>query len=229
MSKRQAVTALRFLYPLWALIGLFSLQYVPSTIIVAQDAIATTNNIVTYDFLFRAGIVGSLVTQLIHILVVLVLYKLFKSVSKDAALLVVILGLIGVPITMLNTLNRVAPLILLSGAEYLSTFDLAQLQSLSMFYLNLNVQGMVIAWIFWGLWLIPQGYLIKKSGYFPKIFGYLMVFAGLGYFFGTFVFFLLPNAEILSTVLEFLTFGEVLFMIWVIFKGAKLPETRKNK
>lgn len=226
ISPQQAVTILRFLYPIWAMVGMFSLMYVPSTLIVAQDAAVTARNIVTNELLFRAGIAGSLVTQLIHIWVVLVLYQLFKSVNKKQARLVVILGLVGVPIAMLNTLNRVAALLLTSGSGYLSAFEPAQLQALMMFFLDLNEQGMVIASIFWGLWLLPQGYLIYKSGYFPKIFGVLMFLAGIGYFVSAFTQLLLPSFGAISSGLEILTFGEVIFMVWVMFMGAKLPKMK---
>ncbi len=226
ISPRKAVTILRLLYPIWFVVGLFGVMYIPTTLIVAGDAATTFNNIVANELLFRMGIAGSLITQLIHIVVVLVLYKLFKSVNKNQASLLVILGLVGVPIAMLNTLNRVAALLLSSGAGYLTAFEPAQLQSLMMFFLNLNEQGVIIATIFWGLWLFPLGYLIYKSGYFPRILGVLMVLAGFGYFLGTFTHFLLPNYKALSSVFELMAWGELLFRVWVLLKGAKLPKPK---
>ena len=112
LSPRKAVTSLRFLYLLWFVIGPFSLMYVPTTLIVSGDAAATANNIMANEWLFRMGIAGSLITQIIQILVVLVLYKLLKPVSKNYASLMVAFALVGVPIAMLNTLNQVAALIL---------------------------------------------------------------------------------------------------------------------
>jgi len=223
-TQHKSVTILRFLYPLWAVLGIFSLQYIPSVIIVANDALATANNIVNNELLFSMGIVGSLVVQLIHIAVVLVLYDLFKSVNKNQASLIVVFGLVGVPITMLNSLNQVAAALLAKGTGYLTAFEPAQLQSLMMFFLDLHNKGMVIAWLFWGLWLLPQAYLIYKSEYFPKIFSILMALAGLSYFFGTFAYFLLPNYATIAPIFDFLTMGEVAFMTWVIFKGAKLKK-----
>ena len=201
-------------------------MYVPATLIVAGDATTTASNIMANESLFRMSIVGSLITQLIHIVVVLVLYKLFKTVNKDHALLLVVLGLVGVPISMLNTLNQVAALLLASGADYLKAFSSEQLQALMMFFLNMNEQGIFIATIFWGLWLLPLGYLIYNSGYFPKILGVLMILAGIGYTLEPFVRFLLPNfTAIILPVLYLLVMGEIIFMGWVVLKGAKIPET----
>lgn len=223
MSQREAVTVLRWLFPIWALIGMFSLQYVPTTLIVFEDVAVTVSNISANELLFRAGIAGSLVTQLIHILAVIAMYKLFKSVDKPLASLLVILGLVGVPIAMFNEFNQFAVLILLSGVEYLNVFGVEQLQSLIMFFLSLYQEGMMIATIFWGLWLFPYGLLVKKSGYFPKILGILVVVAGIGYTLAAFVHFLFPEYGSVISFLDFLTMGEVVFMVWVLFKGAKLP------
>jgi len=210
ISKKQAVTLLRILYPIWAIIGMFSLMYVSNTLIVTGDAAATATNIMANESLFRMGIVGSLVTYLIHIIVVLVLYKLFESVNKNHASLLVILGLVGVPIAMLNEFSKFAALALVNSADQM------------MFFLNLNVSGVFIAQIFWGLWLFPLGYLIYKSGYFPRILGVLMVLAGFGYMLGSFTYFILPSYGTIFQVAEFLAFGELVFMVWILLKGANL-------
>jgi hypothetical protein len=204
-------------------------MYARISLIVVGDAGATANNLVAQEMLFRSGIVGSLITQLIHIAVVLILYKLFKSVNKDHAVLLVVLGLVGVPISMLNTLNRVAALMLASGADYLSVFTTDQLQALSLFFLNLNEQGMFIATIFWGLWLFPLGLLIKKSGFFPKIIGTLVMIGGIGYTSEPFIRYLIPSsaASVVPIVL-IMTMGEIVFMGWITLKGAKLPLTKSR-
>lgn len=213
------------MYPLWFVVGPFSLMYVPSTLIVAGDAAATASNIMANELLFRMGIGGSLITQLLQIFVVLALYQLFKSVNKNLSLLMVVFALVGVPISMSNTFNRVAALMLLNGADYLSTFTTTQLHVFAMFFLNLNdYVVLTIPAIFWGLWLLPLGFLIKKSGYFPKIIGTLVVVAGISYLLSSFGHLLFPNYEKLLSLFELLTYGEVLFIGWVVLKGAKIPK-----
>jgi hypothetical protein len=226
LSQRKAVTVLRILYPIWAAVGLFSIMYVPSTLIVPGDPAATANNLVANEWLFNLSILGRLITQLLHIVFVLVFYELFKTVSKNQAALIVILGLVGVPIAMLNDLNQVAALLVLSGADYLAVFTADQSQSLMMFFLSLNEQGILIASIFWGLWLFPIGTLIYESRYFPKLFGHLLIIAGFGYLLGSLAHILLPNDEaVFFQVFDLMTFGELIFMLWVVLRGAKLPET----
>ncbi len=211
ITQQQAVTALRILYPIWTVVGLFSIEYVLSTLIVSENAAATANNIIANELLFRMGIAGSLITQLIHILVVLILYQLFKSVNKNHSMLIVILGLVGVPISMLNELNKFAALKLLNNPNQM------------MLFLDLNAQGLFIAGLFWGLWLFPLGYLIYKSGYFPRILGALVVLAGFGYLLDSFMNILSPNLHAtFLPVTNLMVMGEVVFMIWLVFKGAKI-------
>lgn len=225
LTQRKAVTILRILYPVWLIVGPFSLLYVPSTLIVAGDAATTASNIMSNELLFRMGIAGSLITQLLQVFVVLVLFKLFRPVNKNMSLLMVVFAFIGIPISMVNSFNRLAALMLLSGGDYLNAIPTDQLQTLSMFLLNLNEQVILtIPAIFWGLWLLPLGYLIKKSGYFPKILGILVVIGGIGYVLSSFTHLLFPGSETLLTLFEAITYGEVAFMIWVLFMGAKLPK-----
>ena len=230
LTQRKAVTLLRFMYPIWFVVALFGIMYVPSTLIVPGDATTTANNIIANELLFRMGIIGSLSTQIIHILVVLVLYKLFQPVNKNHASLMVVFGLVGVPIAMLNTLNRVAALLILRGADYLSVFETGQLHAQMMLFLDFNEHGVFIATIFWGLWLFPLGYLVYKSGYFPRILGIIVMIAGFGYVFDFLTHIILPNyanyKALFLPVVTILTMGEVLFMIWVLFKGAKIPEMK---
>jgi len=212
LTLQKYSTILRILYPIWMIIAIFSIMYVPSRLILSEDAIITASNIASNEFIFRLGIVGSLLTQIIFIFVPLFLYKLFESVNKNQSILMVILALISVPIAMMNTLNSVAALKLLN--------DPVQM----MFFLDLNAQGIVIVSIFWGLWLFPLGYLVCKSGYFPKIMVFLLAIAGVGYLLGSFTNLLIPHLEILLSISEVMTFGEVVFIAWFLIKGVKLQK-----
>jgi hypothetical protein len=62
----------------------------------------------------------------------------------------VILGLLSIPIMSVNSLNQIAALALLRGADFLSVFDPPQRQALAMQFLNLHAEGFGVAGIFWG-------------------------------------------------------------------------------
>jgi hypothetical protein len=229
LSQPKAVTILRILYPIWTVLGLFSLAYVPSALINFEDVATTANNLLVNGQLFNLGLVGRMITQLIHIVVVLVLFELFKSVNKNQAVLIVLLGLLGVPISMLNDLCLIAARAVLSGADYLAAFTAQQSESLMMFFLNLNQQGIYIASIFWGLWLLPIGTLTYESKYFPKFIGHALIIAGIAYTLDSLARLLFPSTEsIFFQITQVLILGEVVFMLWVVVRGAKLPKTTPN-
>ena len=118
MNPKKTARIAGLLYLIIALLGIFSLLYGPENLIVPGDAAATANNIKASESLFRLAFVGDLLGQVIFIFLVLLLYRLLKPVKKNLAVLMVVLVLVGIPIAMLNDLNQIAALMILSGAEF---------------------------------------------------------------------------------------------------------------
>ena len=213
-----------FLYVIVNLPAPFVLIYLPSRLIARGDAAATANNIMASESLFRLGIVGILFNSIANIFLVLALYQLLKVVNKNMASLMVIFMLVAVPIGMLNELNNLAVLLLLSGADYLKVFTTEQLQALVYLFLRLHSQGLNIAQIFWGLWLFPMGYLVFKSGFLPRILGVLLIIACFGYVIQSFAAFLGYNVSIIF----FTSWGELLFLLWLLIKGVNVEQWEKH-
>ena len=211
-ALRPLTTTLRILYPIWAMVGMFSLIYVPSQVFVQGDITETAARIQSMEGLFRLGILGSLVTQLIFILTAWYLFRFFRETHQQAAQLMLILALVSVPMAILNELFSLSML--------QSTDNLSQLQLLR----DLHRSGLQIVMLFWGLWLFPLGYLIMRSGYFPRIIGWFAIAGGVGYVLGFFLDVLGLQIEWLSTIAETLTLGEVLWLLWLIIAGARLPD-----
>ena len=105
----------------------------------------------------------------------------------------------------------------------MTTSDPGQMQ----LFVDLNAQGVAIASIFWGLWLFPLGILIIRSGYFPKIVGWTVIIAGIGYTLDSFLKLLVPEFAALSVIFQVMTIGEIVFLLWLTIKGARLP--RENQ
>ena len=79
--------------------------------------------------------------------------------------------------------------------------------------------GWDIALVFFGLHLLVLGYLVFTSGYSPKWLGIFVIVAGLGYLVDSFGKILLPSYNL--TIASFTFVGEVLLMIWLLWKGIK--------
>ncbi len=95
-----------------------------------------------------------------------------------------------------------------------------------MFFLDLHDTGIFIAQIFWGLWLFPLGYLVFKSGYFPRILGVLLIIACFGNMLELVTFFLIPNFD--NTISLYTGAGEMLFMLWLLIKGVNVEQWEKR-
>jgi len=192
-SNKKIARIAGFWYLLMAITGPIGLLYVPSKLIVPGDATATANNILASESLFRIGIVSNILCQIAFIFLVLALYRLLKGVDQQHTSLMVALVLVAVPIAFLNMLNPLAALLLLSGAGFLTVFEPNQLHALVMVFLNLQESGTMIVQIFWGLWLLPFGLLVFKSGFFPKILGVFLIVACFGYVVHSFPFLKCPR------------------------------------
>ena len=75
-----------------------------------------------------------------------------------------------------------------------------------------------LAEVFWGLWLIPIGTLVIRSGMFPKWIGYFLYLGSLGYFGATISFFLIGYVP---AYVDAFTIGEIIWILWITFMGAK--------
>ncbi len=202
--------------------GIFSLVYVPSQITVRGDALATVNNIVAFEPLFRLGIVSLIINQIAFLLLPLVLYQLLQRVNKNVALLMVAFAVVSVPIAMTSIANRLGVLSLLSGADYLETFTPGQLHANVMLSLGAYSNGILVTTIFWGLWLLPFGYLVFRSGFLPKVLGILLMIGCFGILIDVFGRMLFPGyaATAISTVFEMSSsFGEIGICLWLLIFG----------
>ena len=134
MSSNKTARTAGFLYLLLIPLAFFGLKYI-SSLTVPGNAVATVSNIMAHTLFFRLSILAALMTPIVTASVALFLYKLFKSVNKNQAALMVIFTLAATPIVMLNQLNHFAVLLLLNGTEYLKVFSVDQLYSQVMFFL----------------------------------------------------------------------------------------------
>jgi hypothetical protein len=226
-SQQKTARIAGLLYLLLAVCYLFSTMYVDAKLFVAGDAAATVSNIQASEWLYRLGIVSILVGNIAFLLLANELYKLLRSVDRDQARLMLILVIAGVAVGCLDMINKCAPLLLLSGPGYLSAFEPARLASLAMMFLDVYKYGVYVADIFWGLWLIPLGWLVFKSGFFPRVLGVLLLIGSIGYPMVSISNLLIPRnvaiASLSPTFVMISTIMEFAFVFWLLLKGVNIP------
>jgi hypothetical protein len=226
LKKQSRIAAL--LYFLSCLPAPFALLYVPNVLVVRGNAVATANNVRDSEALLRLGMAVELLSATLVIFAILAFYRLFKAVSHKHAMAMMILFLISVPISYLNILNDLAALTFARGPAFLSAvFDKAQLDAFVLFFLRLHNQGIILAQIFWGLWLFPFGIAVIRSGFIPRFVGIAAMIAGGGYVINSSVSLFLPvSAQGFGDLATILGVGE-LAILWLLIWGAKGPTDRQ--
>lgn len=152
------------------------------------------------------------------------LYKLLKPVHHDLALLFLLLNLAGVVIQCASLLGEFTAQFLLSDVGTFTVFPADQLQALAKVFLHVYKTGFMIAQIFLGLWVLPLGYLIIKSGILPRILGVFLFIDCAALLVWAFQFFLFyPENELISAVCLGISFiAEISLCLWLLIKGANV-------
>jgi len=210
------------LYVAVSVTSTIALSIVPSWSTGGEGLQGMAEKIAAVPFQYRLGIVCDLASQVFFVALVLALYELLKGVNSRLALLMVALVLVQVPMSFANLLLGAAPLVLQSGADYLSVFSKDQLAAFTATVLQVRGYGIKLVMVFWGLWLLPFGLLIFRSGFIPRIFGVLLVIGCFGHITVGLTSLLLPNFERAITPLTALALGEILIALWLLLKGATL-------
>jgi Domain of unknown function (DUF4386) len=226
-STRNPGRVAGFWYLLLVLAGPLRLIYIPNKLFVHGNAAATANNIAAHEWLFRFGIVSDLVGAVILIFLTLALYRLFKGVDQNLAVLVVIFG--GVMPALLDLVSVVydaAALMVVRGADFLSVFDKPQRDALAVLFLRLGDHQNTAAEILWGLWLFPLAILTYRSRFLPRFLGVWLAINGFAYVVLSLTGELFPQYQGKVFLLsQPALFAEVAFMLWLVIKGARTVPT----
>lgn len=212
------------LYLLIIALGLFSELGVRGSVLVAGDPAATAQRVAASETLFRVGFAADVVVFLADVAVAVLLYVLLRPTSRVGAAGAAGFRLTGTAIYGVNLLNQSAALLVLTGAGWLTAFDAAQRNALSLFFLELHGYGYDLGLVFFGVHCLVLGWLLHRSDLFPAVLGVLMGLAGAAYLIGSFTLFLAPAwTGAVAPVYAFSLIGEVAFTGWLLVKGVREP------
>jgi hypothetical protein len=222
ISKNQLARVAGILYLILAVCGGFSELYVRSGVNVAGDTTATAENIRASATLFRVAFMTDLVNTACFILLAFALYVLLSPVNKKIASAFVIFNAITVAVMSVNMLNHAGALAVATEPAYVTALGAESADALALLFLDLHRRGYLIAQIFFGLWLLPLGFLVYKSGYFPRVLGIMLMIGCFGYLADLVAVSSSPDLE--SSLSPYLALpaglAEIAFMLWLLVKGA---------
>jgi hypothetical protein len=211
------------LYLIVAVFAAFAFNIATGKVYVPGDATATAQRVMANAGLLRAGVVADLVQATAWIFVAMVFYLLLRHVNENQARAMVVFVAVGATIVFLSDVFPVAALLVATGQSYVTAFGAAGSNALALLLLDLHHYGILNASIFFGLWLIPLGLLVRGSGMFPKALGVLLVVGGVCYPVGVLAVYLTPAfGEAVKTLLiNVPTVAEVWLLGYLLIFGVR--------
>ncbi len=207
-----------FFYAIVVLTGLFSLSWAPDRVFVGETGAALVQSITEHEQLLRFLIAGELACYIAFLAVALSLYRLLATTDQFAAMVMSGLAISSVPFGFANITHLFEILrILDTGAQ--QPGEGAILAAYTRYQSGLFLQN-----IPWGLWLIPFGYLVFRSGFLPRALGAFLMLAGAGgvaQFLGRLLFEGYAPSAPLRTAISALSLSEILICIWLLVFGAR--------
>ena len=208
--------------------GFFAEMLVRQRLVVANDAAATANNILAHEQLFRWGFAAELIPLLCNVLLAVIFYEIFKIVDRRATLLAVFFSLVGTAVEGAAMLQHYEPLVLLERGQALGV-NLQLLQAQAYMALRLQSIAFSVALTFFGCFCLTMGWLIFRSGFFPRVLGIALAIEGVCYLANSFANFLAP--AIAGRVFAFLLvagLAEVAFCLWLLVRGLNVAKWRER-
>jgi len=224
LTVRSFARIAGLLYLVIIVIGVFGESVIRGTLVVPGDPAATASNILGAEWLWRLGIAAQDLLLICALGLTFAWYVLLRPVNRQLALLAVLFAIASLAIEGVSALHLHAVLIPLSDAAYLQAVPPHTLQLTAYQSVVAHAQAFGLALVFFGVECIIIGYLLRRSGYFPKAIGTLMQIAGICYLVNSFAMILSPSVQdaIFPYILLPPFIGESAFCLYLLVKGVKL-------
>lgn len=198
----------------WAQLGVRAGIHVPG------DAAASARNLAGDATVFRLALVADIAMATAWVVVGVLLFRLLRHVHRPAAGSMVVFVAVGAGMILTNLVLHQAALLVATEPTYgpISSDELVLL------LLDLHQVGYTLAGVFFGLWLLPLGYLAYRSGLFPRLLSVLLAVAGGSLIVDTLATFLFPDLPaVVHTIITVPAFAEFWLVAYLLIKGVRTP------
>lgn len=223
LSTKTLARTTGFFYLLIITGGLLSGMFVRGTLIDPINADITLNNIMQNEFLFRLGFFGDLIMVLSDVIVSVLFYFLLVNVHKGIAIIATVFRLLQSTVLGANLINLFKPILMIQGADKMSTEQLAELSIDVMTQMQVFEYGYLISGVFFAINCLLMGILLYKSVDFPRVIGVMIFVAGIGYLFNCVASFLIPSLIEISAMVMLFTavIAELSFCAYLLIVGVR--------
>jgi hypothetical protein len=230
VSPRALARIAGGLYLFVILGGAFVIGYVPATIVVSGDPIATAHNLQAHELLYRIGTVVHILILCCNVPLAVIFYDLFKVVNRRLALLVVFFTLVATAVEGASIPSQFAPLSLLQGGYYSGALTAAQVQALAYLPIDLQEATYSVYTLFFSFYGLAIGYLVFRSTFLPRVIGVLLAVGAACYLAYSFAMLLAPDlAHHLIPYIQLPSLlGEGSFCLWLLIVGVNLQQWKQQ-
>src|SRR5438094_6541726 len=153
-SPKRLARIAGVLYLLVGITGGFAEGFVEPKVYVAGDAATTAAAVVANAGLVRLGVVSDLLDQTFFVFLALTLYVLLQHVHRGMARAMVVLVALAAGISSMTALFEFAGLRVATGAIDMAVLGIEGSNAVVLLLLDTQHYGLLIAQIFFGLWLV---------------------------------------------------------------------------
>jgi Domain of unknown function (DUF4386) len=207
LSLRTASLIAGLALALMAALAAFGNFVAIQPLVTPGDAAKTAIDISQSEALFRWGIASLILVAVLDIIVAAALLRLFEPVNRSVSIAAAWFRVAYAAVYLVAIIQLVVALGLLGEPEQ-------ALRAIGA-YGTIWLVGLIL----FGVHLLLIGYLAYRSGFMAKVFGILLVIAGLGYIADGFVAVLMPGPSI--SIGQFTFVGEVALMLWLLIRGTR--------
>lgn len=195
-------------YLILAVSGIFGFMIFHSQVFVREDPQKTLNNLINLGAISRIRLLFELVIIVSQSLAAVWFYKLFCDINKWAAYALGIWGTVNAVVIMISAISMSSAIDIAN-----SSFPTLQEKSISIQLLgNIIANAWSVGGLFFGLWLIPMGYIVISSGRMPVWLGRILIIGGIGYLLQTF----LKCTGVQSSYVDILVIPATVGELWMI-------------
>jgi hypothetical protein len=222
--QRKAAILVGLCYFFGHIPAIFAEFFVTGRIIDYDNAMVTARNIVAHETLFRLGIASNLVVFMADVVLIAALYVILERTNRNLALTAVLFRLVETSLLVVVTLNDLAVLRILSGANYLQGFTPNALAGMARLAISAHSDAYRTALLFFGLGSSVFAYLWLKTRYIPRALAVLGLFASALVAVCMFVFIIFPELARVVTVEYFagpIFLFEISIGLWLLIRGLR--------
>ena len=186
------------------------------------DAAATAARVLAHETLFRWSMLAEALGVVTFIDLSLAFYRLLESVDRHRARQMVALVLVSAALSLVTLVFNAAALLVFRGGGDFSSLDVHTREAIGMVLIRIHGQANGINQTFWGLWLLPFGWLVVRSRFLPRWLGYWLLLDGIAWSVVGMTWFFSPdNANAMFRYFQPVSFAEIVAMLWLLILGAK--------